>query len=229
MSSEILMNEVLTEVVALRLAPDMDDLISGDDPRLSRAIAGVRDQLVRDLGLLLPPVPTRVDPTIPDGEYAVMIDGSLVGRGSAPVDSVLVLGGDLDGLDGRPVVEPVFGVDAVWVDEATCDDDAITVGRIEAITAHLTSLFRIHAPHLLTRDAVADMVTVLRERHPAACEEIEAGVLPLAVLHGLLRDLLAEGKSIRHLRRILDEVGCLLASGATYTELLGAARRGTVH
>lgn len=224
-----LADNAIADVLAIHVAPDMNDLVDADPAaRLGQLVHELRDRLAHSVGLVLSPVRVMVDPGVPSGRYRIVLDGAVVSEAAAPRDHVMLV--DLtadaatDGVDG---VEPVFGTAVRWVHVDEVDDaDSGTIRRPEAIVAHLHDIVRRHAAELLTRDAVADLLSLLRERHPAACEEIDYGLLPPAVLHAVLRDLLADGRSIRPLRRIVEELGRELVTGATYEDLVVAARRG---
>lgn len=224
-----LLHEMQIEPLGVQLAGDMVDLCSApSDARLADLVDDLRHRVAFELGLVLPPVRFGVEPGLVSNAYRIVVDGSSAGEAIAPAGHVMVVVGDggLD-LDAIHCSEPVFGLPVAWIptDDAATGTIGSTVTREQAIVAHLGEIARQHAPTLLTRDGVAQLVDAVRERHPASTEEIDTGLLPLSILHAVLRDLLATQTSIRNLRRILDDLGPAVMAAAPYADLVTIARR----
>lgn len=223
-----LLHDMQVEPLGVQLATDVVDLCTApSDARLAELVDDLRHRLAFELGLVLPPVRFAVEPGLLPGAYRIVVDGVSAGDAIAPSGHVMIVGADESLPDAIDADEPVFGLPVSWVpiDGAPHDDLGSIVTREQAIVAHLGEVARQHAPVLLTRDGVAQLVDAVRERHPASTEEVDAGLLPLSVLHAVLRDLLSTQTSIRNLRRILDDLGPAVMSAAPYSDLLTIARR----
>lgn len=223
-----LLEDIQIEPLGVLLASDMADLCAAPlDAQLAELIDDLRHRLAHDLGVVLPPVRFTVEAGLLAGTYRVMVDGEPTAESIAPSGRVMVIGPDHGDPDDVHAVEPVFGLPVRWVRTANAPtgSEASVASREQAITAHLSEIARAHAGTLLSRDDVVDLIDAVRRRHPASTEEIDAGLLPLAVLHAVLRDLLHTGSSIRNLRRILDELAPALMRGASYDSLLEIASR----
>lgn len=222
-----LLADIQIEPLGVLLGPDLDDLCRAPlDARLAELVDDLRHRLAYELGIVLPPVRFTVEAGLLPGAYRIVVDGDPVSESIAPAGRVMVIGGSDDDPEAIAAVEPVFGLPVRWISADRLDvaADGSVATREQAIVAHLAEVARAHAPALLSRDDVADLVDAVRRRHPASTEEIDTGLLPLAVLHALLRDLLASGASIRNLRRILDELAPALMRGVGYDSLVEIAR-----
>lgn len=224
-----LLHDMQIEPLGVQLAADMADLCAAPaDARLAELVDDLRHRLAFELGLVMPPVRFGVEPGLVSHAYRIVVDGGSAGEAIAPAGHVMVVMGDDDlDLDAIHTSEPVFGLPVAWIPTEDADRDApgSIVSREQAIVAHLGEVARQHASTLLTRDGVAQLVDAVRERHPASTEEIDTGLLPLSILHAVLRDLLATNTSIRNLRRILDDLGPAVMAAAPYGDLVAIARR----
>lgn len=223
-----LLHDIQIEPLCVQLAADIADLCQPpSDAHLAELVDDLRHRIAFELGLVLPPVRFGVEPGLVSGAYRIVVDGGSAGEAIAPTGHVMVVGAEDFDLEAIRTAEPVFGLPVCWVRSEHAPDDAETsiVTREQAIVAHLGEVARQHAPVLLTRDGAAELVDTVRERHPASTEEIDAGLLPMSVLHATLRDLLSTQTSIRNLRRILDDLGPAVMAGAPYSDLLTIARR----
>ena len=223
-----LLHDMQIEPLGVQLAADIADLCAAPcDARLAELVDDLRHRIAFELGLVIPPVRFIVEPGLLPGAYRIVVDGAGAGEAIAPAGHVMVVGAEELDLDALHTAEPVFGLPVSWIpaEQAPSDASASIVTREQAIVAHLGEVARQHAPALLTRDGVAALVDAVRERHPASTEEVDTGLLPMSILHAVLRELLATQTSIRNLRRILDDLGPAVMAAAPYPDLLDIARR----
>ncbi|HEY4332416.1 MAG TPA: flagellar biosynthesis protein FlhA, partial [Ilumatobacteraceae bacterium] len=209
---EVLMSRMRTEPLEVRLAYDLVDLVNGGD--LRARIRELRRQLANELGIVMPQVSTTDDATLPSGEYRISVFGVDVGSGRAPAGCILALpdptAGDNLSLAqiGERVVEPVFGLIGYWLPdherEAAASSGATIVPRSAAVVTHLAEISRRYAPELLSRQQVADLVDTLRSDQPLLANEVGNDRVPMALLHQVMRALLAERVSVRDLPRIIE-------------------------
>ncbi len=89
-------------------------------------ITGVRRQLSKELGFVVPQVRVRDDINLPPFAYRIVVGGVVVGEDSVSPDEMLALdtGQAVGQLRGKPAKDPTFGLDAVWI--APGDTDAAT-------------------------------------------------------------------------------------------------------
>ncbi|HET9442186.1 MAG TPA: flagellar biosynthesis protein FlhA, partial [Acidimicrobiales bacterium] len=208
-STEALLGEMRVDPLELELAYDLVDLadtsVGGD---LLDRVRALRRKLALELGVVIPPVRTRDNVSLPAHTYLVRVHGVEMGRGEAPAGMVLVIGDDLGGLPGTPTVEPVFGLAARWVPVELRHQaelaGATVVDRSSVLTTHLSEIVRQHAARLLGRQDVKHLVDMVKAGNPAVVEELTPALLSLGEIHGVLQALLEEHVPVRDLVRIFE-------------------------
>ena len=86
-------------------------------------ITGVRRQLSKDLGFVVPQVRVRDDINLAPYTYRIIIGGVVVGEDQVSPDEMLALdtGQAVGSLPGKTAKDPTFGLDAVWISPADAD------------------------------------------------------------------------------------------------------------
>lgn len=187
------------------LVPLVDERRGG--PLMAR-ITGVRRQLSKDLGFVVPHVRVRDDINLAPFTYRISIGGVVVGEDSVSPDEMLALdtGQAIGPLDGKPVKDPTFGLDAVWIPQG--DSDAATgagylvVDPGTVIATHLNHMLATSAADLLGPDDVQALLDGLKERAASLVASLSPQPVPLTTLTTVLRGLLAENISLKEFRRI---------------------------
>ena len=228
-SPESLLDQVRVEALELELAPDLLDLLdTGRGGSLMDRVRALRKRVAGDLGVVVPPIRTRDSVMLPHSTYVIHVHGIEAARGEAPPGCALVLGDAGAHLPGRQTVDPVFGLPARWVQsemaELLADEGATVIDRASVIVTHLSEVIRTHAPDLLTRQDVQVLVDAVKQISPVVAAEVGADGLTLAEVQRVLRDLLAEGVSVRDLTRILEAVTARSRDSRTAEVLVEAAR-----
>lgn len=190
-----------------------------------------------DLGIVMPPVRTRDDVSLDAETYAVMLRGTKVGVGTAPVGHVLAMpvgdGAALRGLGAVETIEPVFGLTAFWVPGSVRAEAAATgatvVDRSAVVVTHLAEVVRSNAPSLLSRQDVQLLIEGLRYDEPILANEVGTETFPLSTLHAVLRRLLEERVSIRDLGPIVEAVSARITETRSLDHLTSAARAAVGH
>jgi flagellar biosynthesis protein FlhA len=178
-------------------------------PLMAR-ITGIRRQLSRELGFVLPLVKVKDDLSLPGHAYRVSIAGVIMGEDEAwPNDLLALDSGDcLDGITGRAVKDPSFGLDALWIG-ADMRADAIAAGYtvVDAptvIATHLNSVIGGASAELFGVDDALSLLETLKDAYP----QLAAGISPqpygLPAITSLCRALLAERVPLRDFRRIAE-------------------------
>ncbi|RME74637.1 MAG: flagellar biosynthesis protein FlhA [Planctomycetota bacterium] len=192
-------------------------------------IQALRRQFATRLGIVLPPVRVRDNLQLEPGDYAILIGGCRVAKGTLLPGHYLAMRGphaitDIEGID---TVEPAFGLAAKWVPEsarATAELAGWTVvDTTSVLITHLTEVLRRHAAELLSRDDVSALLEGVKKRAPVLVDELVPGVLSLGQVHAVLRALLREKVSIRPLEQILEalaDYGPQTKDVATLTEMV---------
>ena len=198
-------------------------------PLMAR-ITGIRRQLSRELGFVLPMVRVRDDLALAPQQYRITVAGERAGLGEAWPNDLLALEAEtiVAPVPGRETRDPAFGLPARWIDPAlearaieagyTVVDPATVVGT------HLHKLLRQHAAILLGLDEVQALIDELAKRHPQLAQALGPKAIPLAQLTALLRALLEEGVPLRDFARIAGAIAEAAPTVAEPAELLEAVR-----
>jgi flagellar biosynthesis protein FlhA len=198
-------------------------------PLMSR-ITGVRRQLSKELGFVVPQVRVRDNIGIPPYNYRVIVNGVVVGEDQVSPDDMLALdtGQAAGRLQGRPAKDPTFGLDAVWI--SPNDADAATamgymvVDSGTVIATHLNHLLGAQAAELLGPDEVQSLLDRLKETAPQLVASLSPAPVPPTVLTQVLRALLAEGIPLKEFRRIAAAVAVAAQRTLDPEELVEAIR-----
>ncbi|URW75549.1 flagellar biosynthesis protein FlhA [Sphingomonas donggukensis] len=193
-------------------------------------ITGVRRQLSKDLGFVVPQVRVRDDINLAPYTYRLIIGGVVVGEDQVSPDEMLALdtGQAVGSLPGKRAKDPTFGLDAVWISAA--DADAATgagylvVDPGTVIATHLNQQLLSNASDLLGPDEVQSLLDGLKERAGQLVAALCPQPVPLTVLTQVLRGLLAEGVSLKEFRRIAAAIAVAAPHGGSAEELVEAIR-----
>ncbi|MDB5694990.1 MAG: flhA [Sphingomonas bacterium] len=191
------------------LVPLVDERRGG--PLMGR-ITGVRRQLSKELGFVVPQARVRDDINVGPYSYRIVINGVCVGEDQVSPDDMLALdtGQAVGSLMGKTVKDPTFGLDATWI--AKGDADAATgmgflvVDPGTVIATHLNHLLGSHAADLLGPDEVQSLLDGLKDRAGHLVASLTPQPLPLTTLTQVLKGLLAEGIALKEFRRIASAI-----------------------
>ncbi len=199
--------DLLELEVGYELVPLVDTSQGGE---LTERIAGLRRNLVAELGIVLPPIHVRDNLRLGPKQYRFLLSGSEVGGGEVYPRQFMAIdpSGGAGAIKGIQTVEPAFGLPAWWVDQqmkVNAENMGYTVvDPATVMVTHITELVRMHAFELLGRGEAQELFDVLARNHPRLVEELIPGVLPATEVIRILRQLLKEGVSIRDLRTIFE-------------------------
>jgi flagellar biosynthesis protein FlhA len=207
--------ELLTLEVGYELVSVVDRTTGGD---LLDRVAALREQLARELGVVVPPIHVCDNLGLAPGAYRILISGTPVASGSCAQGRLLALAPSaaVPPIDGEETRDPTFGMPARWI--AARDRDLgealgyTVVDHSTIIATHLAETLRSHAHRLLGRQELQGLLDVLAKSAPKLVDDVVPTLLPLGDLLRVLRNLLREGVSIRDLRSILEGVADATAS-----------------
>lgn len=185
------------------------DKNSGGD--LPDRLTLLRRQMVMDLGLIIPPIRIRDNLQLKPNEYLIIIKGMDVARGILYPDKFLAMNvnNSDEKLEGVEVKEPVFGIDAVWIDEVNREEaELLGFSVIDATTVlitHITKVIEKYASELLGMEELDTMLEHVAVNYHGLVEEIKnTDIYKNGLLLKVLHNLLMEGISIRNMIPILE-------------------------
>ncbi len=172
-------------------------------------ITNIRRRSALDMGLIVPPIRIRDNMELEPEMYSILIKGVDVGRGMLQVGKLMAMdsGGVEDKIEGQEFIEPVFNLNAIWIDPENRDiaeSRGYTVVDCPTIVAtHLTELIKRHADEILGREEVQKLVDNIKDDYPAVVKEINEK-MKLGEIQRVLQNLLRERVSIRNMVTILE-------------------------
>ena len=195
--------------VGYRLIPLVDKSQGG---QLMARIKGVRKKLSQDLGFLIPAVHIRDNLELSPNSYRLSLLGVTVGEADVHAERELAInpGEVFDTLPGEPAHDPVFGLEALWID-TTQRDHAQSLGYtvVDAntvIATHLSQGLTDNAHLLLGHQEAQQLLDRLKETHPKLVEDLVPTALPMSVVVKVLQNLLRERIPIRDIRTIAESL-----------------------
>jgi flagellar biosynthesis protein FlhA len=199
------------EALAIELGVDLIGLV--DETKggnLVERISRIRRQVVSELGLIVPSVHLRDNLRLDGGEYRIVLRGEEIGRGRVvPRQHLAINPGDADsGLKGLTTIDPVFGLEALWItDSSRLDAQAkgYTVVDVPTVmTTHLTEILHQYGHELYSRNQLNSMLERVGEENPKLVEELVPDQLPRSSVLRVFRNLLREGVSVRDATTIIE-------------------------
>jgi len=193
-------------------------------------ITGVRRQLSKELGFVVPQCRVRDDINLDPYVYRILVNGVVVGEDRASPDEMLALdtGQAFGALDGKRTKDPTFGLDATWIHAG--DADAATgagylvVDAGTVMATHLNHLLGQHASELLGPDEVQSLLDGLKERAASLVAALCPQPLPLTTLTEVLKGLLAENVPLKEFRRIASAIAVAAQRTQDAEEIMEAIR-----
>ena len=178
-------------------------------PLMAR-ITGIRRQLSRELGFVVPLVRVRDDLSLGPNSYRITVGGVIRGEDEIwPEDLLALDSGDLDGtVEGRAVKDPSFGLDAVWIAPEKRGEAVVAgytvVDPATVVATHLNQIVQASAAELFGMDETQKLLDALKESAPQLVGALTPQPLQLASIAALCRALLAEGVPLKDFRRIAE-------------------------
>ena len=220
-------------LVTLELGYGLVTLVDAEvgAPLVTR-ITGIRKQLSRDLGFVLPQFRIRDSLELPAQDYAVLLGGVSIARGQVRPGKLLAIdAGDVrsgHGLTGEPTRDPSFDCPALWIAPPARDhavaEGFLVVDPASVIATHANQALLAEAHQLLGPDEVREWVEGLKARAPALVEAVHPDPLPLAALTRTLRALMADGIGLAHPQPLFTSLALALQKTSDFDAVIDAVR-----
>ncbi|MEE2774051.1 MAG: flagellar biosynthesis protein FlhA [Pseudomonadota bacterium] len=217
--------------VSIQLGYGLVEMVADDvsGPLITR-VTGIRRQISKALGFVVPAVRIRDDLTLEANQYRIRIGQTIVGDDIIFPDRKLAIPGDDSNIKipGVPVKDPSFGMDAYWIKQVNVADAEskgyVVINPESVMATHLSQLIYKHAGELIGQDNVQELLDNLAESSPNLVQSVVPKLVPLHTLTGILRELLNERVPISDLKRILEVLPSLLAKNLSIVETAEAIR-----
>lgn len=178
-------------------------------PLMAR-ITGIRRQLSRELGFVIPMVRVKDDLSLPANAYRIGIAGVTMGEDEVYSSQLLALdsGDGLDLIPGHAVKDPSFGLDAVWITPDRRAEAVVAgytvVDASTVIATHLNGIIAGSAAELFGLDDAQALVDSLKESFPQLAQAMTPQPYSLAAVASMCRALLAERVPLKDFRRVAE-------------------------
>jgi len=211
--------------VGYGLIPLIEDATRG---ALVSRITGIRKQVSRDLGFIVPQVRIRDNLSLMPSAYRITIAGVIAAEDQVINGKLLAIQGANSNvvLPGQTVKDPTFGLDAVWIDPSdkpralAADYTVVDAGTV--IATHLHQLLMQRGADLLGQDDVQEIIDHFAKSAPNLVQGVVPKIVSLPQLTQVLKSLVGEQIPISDMKRILEAVSG--AKGRETDDLIEAAR-----
>jgi len=220
--------------VGIRLIPMVDPRKNGS---IFERIGAMRKRFAQVLGFIVPLVRVRDNITLEPTAYEIKLADLPVARGKVEPDMFLAMdsGSIRYKVAGTQTTEPVFGLPALWITsdkKESAELNGYTVIDPESVfITHLSETLKKHADELLSREDVQSLLDRLRKYQPSLVGDVVGELVPIGLLHRVLKNLLKDQIPIRELAAILEALGENAAktkNSVTLTELVRKALCRTI-
>jgi flagellar biosynthesis protein FlhA len=194
-------------------------------------VTGVRKSLAREKGIVVPPISVRDNLELEPNDYRFLLRGKCVARGQLMPGRWLAMNvaGSKIRLKGAPTREPVFNLEATWIDETekkSAELNGFTVvDPASVMITHLSETLKINAHHLLGRQEVQSLVDHIKLTQPALVAELLPDLVTLGIIQRVFQNLLRENVAITNQPLILEGIADFASLSKNPDDLSELVRR----
>ncbi len=206
-----LRTEPLEVEIGYNLIPLVDPKSGGT---LLDQISRLRKRFAMESGLIVPPVRIRDNMNLDPNEYAIKLQGSIIGGSKLEPDQLMAIdtgrvSQELQGLES--FTEPTYNLKAYWISPDQKSDaegggyDVVDPSTV--IATHLSSIIQSNSSDIMGRQEIKSIIDSIREENPVVVDEVlQDRKISLGQVQAVLQSLLKEGVSIRNMVRILESI-----------------------
>ena len=219
--------DVLALEVGYRLIPLVDRNQGG--AALTK-ITEARRSFAADMGLVVPLIRVRDNLDLKPNSYRITLKGVDVAHGELPTGQVLAvdMGDVLGRLEGAAGIDPLTGLPGIWIEEGREEEAElrgfVVMTAAELIARQVEAVFRQHAPELLGRTEVQQLLDTLIRNHPGLVEDVTPRHLPLTTVQTVLQSLIEEHISIRDSRTLFETLAARAPKSQAIDDLVETVR-----
>ncbi len=216
---EMIMRSLKIDYIKIELGYELLEMVDNTkDFQLTDQIKELRKQIAKDLGFVLPPVRIQDNIQIDHRKYIIKIKDIECGEGNLFPSKLLVInpsGGTIL-LDGEQTKEPVFGLNAKWIDKNLKSEaeskNYTTADPITVISTHLTEIVKDNITELLTYSETQKLINNLEDDHKKLADEVIPAQISVVTLQRILQNLLSEDVTIKDFPTILESISEIASS-----------------
>lgn len=198
--------------IELSLGGHLSVHLLGSRNELVHRVGKIRKKFAKQYGFVIPEIKLTDNLSIDPKSYQIRIHDTRVAHGELRLGEVMVLV-DKDGnpdVPGEEVIEPAFGMKALWVTEAFTDEvkrqGCKPVDNLSVLLTHLSEVLRANLAQLLSYKDMRALLDRLDSEYKRLVDDICPSQISYSGLLAILKILLAERVSIRNLHLILEAI-----------------------
>jgi flagellar biosynthesis protein FlhA len=211
-AKESVKEQLKTAEIELALGGHLSVHLLGSRTELAHRVAKIRKKFAKQYGFVIPEIKLTDNLSIDPKSYQIRIHDTRIAHGELRLGEVLVLV-DKDGkpdVPGDEVIEPAFGMKALWVTEAFTDEvkrqGCKPVDNLSVLLTHLSEVIRANLAQLLSYKDMRALLDRLDPEYKRLVEDLCPSQISYSGLLAILKILLAERVSIRNLHLILEAI-----------------------
>ncbi len=206
---KIISVDVLSLELGFGILSMADKSQNGD---LLERITGVRKSLAKEMGVITPSIAVRDNSDLEANQYRILLRSEEIAHGLIVPNRWMAMNVANSGitLQGIPTVEPVFGLEAVWItdeEKKTAEIHGYTVvdGPSVLIT-HLAEILRESAHLILEREDTQKLIDLVKEKNPTLVNELLPDLATVGLIQRVLQNLLKEKVPVKNLTIIMETI-----------------------
>ncbi|UPK37348.1 flagellar biosynthesis protein FlhA [Bradyrhizobium sp. 186] len=211
-AKESVKESLKTAEIELSLGSHLSVHLLGSRNELAHRVSKIRKKFAKQYGFVIPEIKLTDNLSIDPKSYQIRIHDTRVAQGELRLGEVMVLV-DKDGnpdVPGEEVIEPAFGMKALWVTEAFTDEvkrqGCKPVDNLSVLLTHLSEVVRANLAQLLSYKDMRGLLDRLDSEYKRLVDDICPSQISYSGLLAILKILLAERVSIRNLHLILEAI-----------------------
>jgi flagellar biosynthesis protein FlhA len=211
-AKESVKESLKTAEIELSLGSHLSVNLLSSRNELAHRVSKIRKKFAKQYGFVIPEIKLSDNLSIDPKGYQFRIHDTRVAHGELRIGEVLVLV-DKDGkpdVPGDEVIEPAFGMKALWVTEAFTDEvkrqGCKPVDNLSVLLTHLSEVLRANLPQLLSYKDMRGLLDRLEPEYKRLVDDLCPSQISYSGLLAILKILLGERVSIRNLHLILEAI-----------------------
>jgi flagellar biosynthesis protein FlhA len=211
-AKESVKEQLKTAEIELSLGSQLTVHLLGARGELAHRVAKIRKKFAKQYGFVIPEIKLTDNLSIDPKGYQIRIHDTRVAHGDLRLGEVLVLADKNRKLDvpGDEVIEPAFGMKALWITEALADEAKRQgfkpVDNLSVLLTHLSEVIRTNLAQLLSYKDMRGLLDRLDPEYKRLVDDLCPSQISYSGLLAILKILLAERVSIRNLHLILEAI-----------------------
>ncbi|MGX4802613.1 flagellar biosynthesis protein FlhA [Bradyrhizobium guangdongense] len=211
-AKESVKESLKTAEIELSLGSHLSVHLLGSRNELAHRVSKIRKKFAKQYGFVIPEIKLSDNLSIDPKGYQIRIHDTRIAHGELRIGEVLVLV-DKDGkpdVPGDEVIEPAFGMKALWVTEAFTEEvkrqGCKPVDNLSVLLTHLSEVLRANLSQLLSYKDMRGLLDRLEPEYKRLVDDLCPSQISYSGLLAILKILLSERVSIRNLHLILEAI-----------------------